>query len=73
MRIPKRVLKLVGPLVCRVRGHVGLEFVAYAPGRVQTLTGCTRCLRGDATDRQVGQYPLPRYKRVTTIPSKETS
>lgn len=63
MTIPKWALKTFGPLVCRVRGHVGIELVRYAPRRVSTLTGCTRCLRGVASDRKVGQYPMPRASR----------
>ena len=63
MRARKLVLKTFGPLVCRVRGHVEVELVGYAPRRVSTFTGCTRCLRGSATDRQVGQYPMPRVSR----------
>lgn len=58
--MPKWALKTFGPVVCRVRGHVQLDVARYQVGRVQTLTGCTRCLRGKVTDRTAPKYPLPR-------------
>jgi hypothetical protein len=50
-------------LVCALLGHRYVERVRYERKVVVTVSGCSRCGRGEISERPVRQYPLPRSAR----------